>query len=146
MQASRWTPVIGLVIVVGLVWLLLTLVAPPNPQSALVWVGDIAYKNEQVAISAPPACQNQSDVNGNSTTYAFQSVQFTLGVTSWCSPDGGALNGSAVEPNDTIFHFVIPAILAGTYATWISSDKFCGVEWNRAGIAILLVVDVADTT
>ena len=70
----------------------------------------------------------------------FQGVTFTLWWALECSIDGGVLNGTVTEPKGVTFYFVLPDLPGPSeYNTWISPDKFCGVEWNRALTAILLV-------
>jgi hypothetical protein len=108
----------------------------------LVWVGDVSYNTDNVSVTLPPPICDPTGPPGNQTSYSFHGVLFTLWISDWCSPGGGLLNGTIRESNGTTFEFAIPGLPGpAQYATWISPDHSCGVEWDRVVFvtAILLV-------
>jgi hypothetical protein len=116
---------------------------PPN----LVQIGDAEYYTESVTVLSslgppPGACPAQSPPP-NLTPDLFRGVSFTLWWTAQCEMDGPVLNVSIEETNGATFQTLLPPFsgLGGSsgYATWFSPDRICGVEWNRASNATLLV-------
>lgn len=104
----------------------------------LTWVGDVSYDANTVSVAVPPTCEPPAV--GNLTTYAFHNVTFSFRIADWCTPGGGVLNGTATEADGSKFHFGLTGIAGPTpYITWISTDRTCGVEWDRNVTALLLV-------
>jgi hypothetical protein len=136
MVLPKWTTPVALVLTpILIVGALFVGLARPAPGPELVSVDGGEYFYDAVSLSLP-LCRE----TGNITSSEFRGVMFNLRITAWCSSEGGALNGTASESSGLEFVFSIPGISGPTsYVTWISADRYCGVEWDRNSAAILLV-------
>lgn len=110
-----------------------------QPTSTVSVQGSIYY-SEDVPVEVPD-CENTTPASGSSSTYIFHEVRFTLWISSWCSPGGGSLKGSAEEPNGTVYGLTVLGTPTPTSPNpaWLSPDRSCGVGWNRYATATLFV-------